>query len=271
MIVRAPASTANVGPGFDCVGIALDLWNELEVTEGSGVVVEGVGADELPADDTNLAVRAYARVADPAGKLFRLVNRIPLERGLGSSASAIALGLAAGVPDGPAEELLAIGLEFESHADNLAPALVGGVTFTWERRIVRIGDDAPLAPVAVIPAMRVPTALSRHALPDVVPLADAAVSAGRAALLGAALASRDAALFAASLTDRIHEPYRPSKILEAIRDDLPHGARGATLSGSGPSVMVWTDDPAATGDALRARFPKHEVLELSVASEGALG
>jgi homoserine kinase len=216
-------------------------------------------------------LRAYARLADPTGKHFRLVNRIPLERGLGSSASAIALGLAAAAPQASAEELLAIGLEFEGHADNLAPALVGGVTLTWEKRIARIGDTVPLAPVAVIPAMRVRTALSRHALPDVVPLADAAVSAGRAALLGAALAAQHVEWFTAALTDRIHEPYRPSKILEAIRDDLPPGARGATLSGSGPSVMVWTADSAATAADLRERFPKHEVLPLSVAGHGAVG
>ncbi len=271
MIFRAPASSANLGPGFDCVGVALELWNELEVTDGSGVVVEGVGADELPADETNLAVKAYARLADPAGKRFRLVNRIPLERGLGSSASAIALGLAAAAPDAAAEDLLAIGLEFESHADNLAPALVGGVTLTWERRIARIGDSLPLFPVVVIPAMRVRTALSRHALPDVVPHADAAVTAGRAALLGASLATGDADLFAAALTDRLHEPYRPSKILEQIRERLPLGARGATLSGSGPSVMVWTGDSAATSAELADRFPQHEVVPLTVATRGALG
>jgi homoserine kinase len=271
MILRAPASSANLGPGFDCVGVALELWNELEVTEGSGVVVEGVGADELPADETNLAVRAYARLADPEGKRFRLINRIPLERGLGSSASAIALGLAAAAPDATAEELLAIGLEFESHADNLAPALVGGVTLTWERRIARIGETLPLSPVVVIPAMRVRTSLSRHALPDVVPHGDAAVTAGRAALLGASLATGDVALFAAALTDRLHEPYRPSKILEAIREQPPRGAHGATLSGSGPSVMVWTDDPVATATELGDRFPEHEVMPLTVATRGALG
>ncbi|MDH5334466.1 MAG: homoserine kinase [Thermoleophilia bacterium] len=271
MIVRAPASSANLGPGFDCVAVALDLWNELELTEGTGVVVEGVGADELPADETNLAVRAYARLADPSGLHFRLLNRIPLERGLGSSAAAIALGLAAAAPDTPAEELLAVGLEFESHADNLAAALVGGITLTWDHRIARIGETVPLAPVVVIPAMRVRTALSRHALPDVVPHTDAAVTAGRAALLGAALASGDTELFAAALHDRLHEPYRPSKVLDAIRRELPPGGRGATLSGSGPSVIVWTDDTEATMDALRDRFPEHELLALAVAARGALG
>ena len=100
MIVRAPATSANVGPAFDCAAVALDLWNELELTDGDGVAVEGEGAGELAEDASNLAVRAYALLADPAGKRFRFRNRIPLERGLGSSAAAIALGLAAARPRG---------------------------------------------------------------------------------------------------------------------------------------------------------------------------
>ena len=101
MIVRAPATSANLGPGFDCAGVALDLWNELELTDGEGVAVEGEGAGELPEDASNLAVRAYSLLADPAGKRFRFVNRIPLESGLGSSAAAIALGLRAAAPFAP--------------------------------------------------------------------------------------------------------------------------------------------------------------------------
>ena len=122
MRFRAPATSANIGAGFDTAAVAFDLWNELEVTEGEGVVVEGEGAAELAADGTNLAVRAYALLADPAGKRFSFVNRIPLERGLGSSAAAIALGLVAAAPDAGAEELLAAGLTLEPHADNLAAA-----------------------------------------------------------------------------------------------------------------------------------------------------
>ncbi len=110
MITRAPATSANLGPAFDCAAAALDLWNELEVTEGEGVVVEGEGSGELPEDESNLAVRAFALLADPSGKRFRFVNRIPLERGLGSSAAAIALGLVAAAPNAPARELLRAGL-----------------------------------------------------------------------------------------------------------------------------------------------------------------
>lgn len=271
MIVRAPATSANLGPGFDCAAVALDLWNELEVLEdGDGVVVDGEGAGELPGDGTNLAVRAYGLLAEPAGKRFRFTNLIPLERGLGSSAAAIALGLTAARPDLPAEELLAAGLELESHADNLAAALVGGVTLTWDGRVVRIADTLPLTPVALVPRERTSTEDSRRTLPATVAHADAAANAAHAALLGAGAAAGDAELFAAGLDDRLHEPYRPSAALEALRAELPQGARGATLSGSGPSVIVWADDAAACARDLERRFPEHDVLVLGVSPRGAL-
>ncbi len=270
MIVRAPATSANLGPGFDCAAVALDLCNDLEVTEGEGVEVEGEGEGELPADETNLAVRAYALLASPAGKRFRFVNRIPLERGLGSSAAAIALGLAAARPDGAPEELLAAGRTLESHADNLAAALTGGVTLTWDGRIARLTDTLPLEPVVLVPRERTSTEASRRSLPSSVPHADAAANAARAALLAAGAAVGDASLFAAGLEDRLHEPYRASRALDAVRDELPAGARGATLSGSGPSVIVWADDPATCGTELRRRFPDHDVLWLAVTSRGAL-
>lgn len=270
MLVRAPATSANLGPAFDSAAVAVDLWNELEVTDGEGVAVEGEGAGELPADATNLAVRAFALLADPAGKQFRFTNRIPLERGLGSSAAAIALGLAAAAPDAQAEELLAVGRELEGHADNLAAALVGGVTLTWEGRIARLADALPLVPIALVPRERTSTEASRRSLPSTVPHGDAAANAARAALVAAGAATADPELFAAGLDDRLHEPYRPSSVLEAVRDDLPPGARGATLSGSGPTVIVWADRPDTCAAALATRFPEHHVLRLAVAPRGAL-
>jgi homoserine kinase len=270
VIVRAPATSANLGPGFDSIAVALDLWNELEVSDGDGVTVEGEGAGELPEDGTNLAVRAYALLADPGGKRFRFRNAIPLERGLGSSAAAIALGLAAARPEGGAEELLATGLELEGHADNLAAAIAGGVTLTLDGRVTRLADRLPLEPVALVPQKRTSTDASRRSLPSTVPHADAAANAGRAALLAAGIAAGDASLFAAGLEDRLHEPYRPSETLESLRADLPEGARGATLSGSGPSVIVWADDAVACASAVATRFPDHGVLALRVSARGAL-
>ena len=264
--VKAPATSANLGAGFDVAAVALELWNELEVGEGNGAV-----------DESNIAVQAFARFASPHGRTFTFVERIPRERGLGSSASAVALGLVAGALAAglelPADELLEVGVDLEGHPDNLAAALAGGVCFTWEGRIARIADDVPAVPVAVIPETRVRTAAARDSLPQAVPLEDAAYSVTRAALLGAALASGRSELLAASAHDRLHEPYRAEHAphLAAIRDDLPPGVLGATLSGSGPTVIVWAER-GRDGEVereLQRRFPQHDVRRLDVATTGA--
>ncbi len=211
--VRAPASTANIGPGFDCAAVALDLWNELEVTEGADA-----------ADLDHLGVQAFARLAPVDGRAYTFVDRIPRERGLGSSAAVIALGLAAAnavanLGLGP-EELLAQGVELEGHADNLAAALAGGVCLTWDVKIARVADDVPAVPIALVPEATVSTAAARAALPDSVAHDDATFTAGRAALLGAALASGSSELFAEALADRIHEPYRAegAPLLACVRE-----------------------------------------------------
>jgi homoserine kinase len=275
-VVRAPASSANLGPGFDCAAVALDLWNELEVREDDGVVVEveGEGAGELSTDEANLVVRAFALVADPAGRRFRCTNRIPLERGLGSSAAAIALGLAAGMREGRKQSefraLLELGLRLEGHADNLSAALLGGVTLTNGTAAWRIASSLPLATVLVVPKGRAATHESRAALPAAIDRDDAVFTSTRATLLGAGLAAGDGALLAAALADRLHEPYRPSAILDDVRARLPAGAVGATLSGSGPSVLVWADDAEPCAAELAERFPDDRVLPLAVADRGAL-
>ena len=265
--VRAPATSANLGAGFDVAAVALDLWNELEVSDNGGG----------PVDEQHLGVRAFSLFASPAGRSFRFVDRIPRERGLGSSAAVVALGLVAGAAaagaDPDADELLEAGVELEGHPDNLAAALAGGVCLTWEGRIARVADDVPAAPIAVVPASRVRTAEARAALPETVLHRDAAFTAARAALLGAALASGRADLFAASADDRLHEPYRSSQAprLAELRQAPPAGALGVTLSGSGPTVLVWARKDAE-GDclaALRARFPDDDVLSLPVTPAGA--
>ncbi len=277
MIFRAPASTANLGPGFDCAGCALDLWNELEVTDGAGVEIVGEGADELPRDETHMALQAFARLAPVEGRSFRFLNRIPLARGLGSSASAIALGLVAGATfaarEADSEELLGLGVDLEGHADNLAPALAGGACLTWEGHVRRVSDAIPFEAVAVVPDTRVETAASRAALPARVSHAAATFTAGRAALLGAGLASGDKDLLIAAFHDRLHEPYRAANapLLEAIRADTPQTAVGVTLSGSGPSVIVWTraGDAGRCAEELEAKFPDTSVLTLRVSALGA--
>lgn len=264
--VRAPATTANLGPGFDCAAVALDLWNEVEVTPGGP-----------PPDPGHLAVRAFALLAPPEAYGFAFTDRIPRERGLGSSAATIALGLVAGAlaagrePD--PEELLALGTPLEGHADNLAAALAGGVCLTWEGRIARLAEDVPATPIAVVPAARVSTREARAALPAQVAHADAAHTAGRAALLGAALASGSPTLFAAAAEgDRLHERYRAANapLLAELRQRPPGGALASTLSGSGPTVIVWAAPDAATECAaeLAERFPAAEILPLAVSAAG---
>ena len=264
--VRAPATTANVGPGFDCVAVALDLWNELEVAEGDGEV-----------DLDHLGVQAFSCLAPVEGRTFRFTDRIPRERGLGSSAAVIALGLVAAAAvagvDASAEELLAEGLPLEGHGDNLAAALAGGVCLTWDTRIARVADTTPAVPIALVPEATVSTAAAREALPASVTHRDATFTAGRAALLGAALAAGSAELFARALDDRLHEPYRAdgAPALAQVRDDPPTGALGATISGSGPTVIVWArpDSAQACADELTSRFPDLHVMPLSVTPEGA--
>jgi homoserine kinase len=264
--VRAPATTANIGPGFDCAAAALDLWNEVEVSEG-----------DRDADESHLGIRAFARIASTDGMRFRFTDRIPRERGLGSSAAVIALGLVAGAlaagREPEPEALLAEGVELEGHPDNLAAALVGGVCLTWENRIARVADRLPASPIAVVPDATVSTASARNSLPTSVPHADAAFTVARAALLGAALASGSTDLFSEALHDRLHEPYRAPKapLLEAVRGHLPKRALGATLSGSGPTVIVWAPDEAAADVAweLADRFGEASILELAVVPEGA--
>jgi homoserine kinase len=265
--VRAPASTANLGPGFDCVGVALDLWNEVEVDEGS---------DEP--DLAHLGVRAFARISEPGGWTFRWTSRIPRERGLGSSAAVIALGLVAATlveghePD--PEELLDMGARLEGHCDNLAATLAGGVCLTWDGRIARVGDGLPAVPVAVVPEETLLTVEARTSLPEAVSHADATASVGAAAVLAAGLAAGSAELLAAAFGgDRLHEPHRAAQtpLLGAVREDLPDGALGATLSGAGPAVIVWAEPGAETGvaTALQERFGTADVLPLTISPEGA--
>ena len=263
--VRAPATSANLGAGFDCAAVALDLWNEVVVSDGG------------TPDRAHLGVQAFERIDPADGLRFEFYDRIPRERGLGSSAAVIALGLVAAAhvagrePD--PEWLLHEGLALEGHADNLAAALAGGACLTSEGRIHRVADGIPAVPIALVPETTVGTAEARAALPEQVPLEDAVFTVGRAALLGAGLASGSEAVFAAALDDRVHEPYRApnAPILADVRREPPTGALGATISGSGPTVIVWAHPHQAKECSveLSNRFPEVEVLWLSTSPKGA--
>lgn len=281
--VVAPASTANLGPGFDAAAAALELWNEVVVEEGNGgVEIEGEGVDELPRDATHLTLRAFAIFAPVDGYRFSFVNRIPLERGLGSSAAAIAMGLVAGAAVtgrvASPGELLTLGVPIEGHADNLAAALYGGVCIAMKRQgsihAHRIAADMPVAAILAVPSTRTSTAASRNGLPEKVTHADAAHNAASAAMLGAAIASNDVELLRDAFDDRLHEQYRigNAPLLQALRTHAPDGTVGVTLSGSGPSVVVWAENARAADVAveLEKSLPDDTmVLPLRVAQEGA--
>lgn len=280
---KAPASTANLGPGFDAAAAALDLWNEVFFEEGAfAVELEGEGADELPRDATHLALRAFAVFAPPERYRFRFVNRIPLERGLGSSAAAIGLGLVAGAAAAgrrvSADDLLTAAVRFEGHADNLAAVLNGGVCVTWQQagapRARRIALDMPVTPVLAIPSSRTSTAHSRNGLPATIAHSDATANAGAATLLGAAIVAGDAELLRHAFHDRLHEQYRlaGAPLLAELREHAPAGAVGVTLSGSGPSVVVWADKrrEGEVTQALEHTVPSGtRVVALRIAHEGA--
>ncbi|MFL6040911.1 MAG: homoserine kinase [Gaiellales bacterium] len=285
LVVTAPASSANLGPGFDCMAIALDLRNRVELRrQGDAQVVvesEGEGAGEAPGGPDNLFVRAFeAAGADSRGLTVRMTNRIPFARGLGSSAATIAAGLVAGRAWAGAgeDDLLSLATALEGHPDNVAAALNGGVTLAWTTdgvpAAVGLGDPG-FELVAVVPSQQLSTAAARAALPASVPHADAVHTAARAALLVAALGSGDGDLLAQALDDRLHEPYRAplAPLLGAVRERLPAlpGALGATLSGAGPAVLVWCRPEAGAGVAdLLFGLDGAAALPLAVAESGAM-
>jgi homoserine kinase len=245
IVVRAPATSANLGAGFDCLGLALDLWNEVTATPGR------VSSE----DDTNLILAAaratYERVGAPyPGFELTCTNRIIFSRGLGSSAAAIACGVllanqCLGSPlDGAA--LLELAATLEGHPDNVAPCLFGGVRVALraeDGRVVqaRVPLAMPLTTVCFVPDVHVPTSHARGLLPATVAYADAVFNVGRASLMVAALASGAPELLAEATRDRLHQPFRlplfpaGATLLEAA---MHAGALGAFISGAGPTVLA---------------------------------
>jgi homoserine kinase len=282
MRVSAPASSANLGPGFDCLAVALDLRNEIELRredgEGLRVVVEGEGAETASTGPDNLFVRSFAAAGGPTqGLEVRMRNRVPFARGLGSSAATIAAGVAAGLAwSGGDADPLELAADIEGHPDNVAAALAGGVTLAWRTAVgphfLRL-EACPVEFVAVISEYELSTEQARAAIPPHVPHYDAAHTAGRAALLVAALDAGRVDLIADALDDRLHEPYRASLVplLAEVRGriaDLP--ALGATLSGAGPTVLVWCEPGlAGTVAAGLAGIQRATAVQLAVAADGA--
>ncbi|XVV11750.1 homoserine kinase [Actinoplanes sp. CA-131856] len=262
--VSTPATSANLGPGFDTLGLALTLYDELTArVTGAGhtVAVEGEGAGELPGDETHLVLRAMLATFDelgerPAGLAVECVNRIPQARGMGSSSAAIVGGvqLARGlVANGTHliddEAALRIAARLEGHPDNVAPCLLGGFTIAWTEgsgaRAVRLPVSDRVHPTVFVPRERGYTASARAALPSAVPHADAAFNAGRAALLTHALTAAPELLHAAT-EDRLHQGYRADAMpgTTSLVAALRSVGVAAVVSGAGPSVLALTEVPA---------------------------
>ena len=249
-LVRAPASSANLGPGYDAMAAALSLQLELEVTEADDFSVDPGGLD-VPADRDNLVVRAFETLHPADGLSFRISSEIPLARGLGSSAAAIVAGLAAAdhlyeLALSPAQ-LLERAAELEGHPDNVAAAIHGGFVICSEDGgapvAARFAPPEGLEAVAVIPGEEISTEAARAAMPDQVPLEDAVANVGAAALLVLGLQQADLNLVARGLRDRLHQPHRRDlypRSMELVSEATALGALGATISGAGPTVLVWT-------------------------------
>lgn len=293
IIVKVPATTANLGPGFDVLGMALNLYNNvaLEKLENSCCIIEvkGEGEGKLPLDSSNLAAQAVVTLFKRAGYQdvgFRLCldNQIPLQSGLGSSAAAIIGGLAAanalvGDPFSK-RDILQMAVEIEGHPDNVAAALLGGVvivakeegSYIYSRFIPKKG----LKITAVIPDFSVSTKVARSVLPEHVPLEDAVYNLGHLALLVTALKEGDWDLLKKSLGDRLHQLYRCQLVPglpEIFKAAAEAGAYGAVLSGAGPTVVAFSSSDCDAGSAINEVFHSHgikaRVLQLEPESSGS--
>jgi homoserine kinase len=296
--VQVPATTANLGPGLDALGLALDLWNEAAFSPADefSVTVRGEGADDLPRDSRNLIIRAAQRLvreSQPALALapfhVECVNRIPPGAGMGSSAAAVLTGLLGAnvLLGGPftREAILQMAAEMEGHPDNVAPALLGGLvvsTMDEGRVLVRqILGESNLAPqlhiTVVVPDFRFPTEEARSVLPERVPLKDAARNIGRAILVVEALRAGDLDLLGQAMDDSLHQPYRLPLIpgaQAAVEAAKRAGAAGVALSGAGPALAAFSPSrDGAPGKAMAEAFEAAglsvRVFQLGVSAQGA--
>lgn len=283
--VRVPATSANLGPGFDCFGLALDLCNEATVdTEAApGVSWQGEGADELPTDGSDMVTRAMRAVAErmrvelPSFAL-RSVNDVPLERGLGSSSAAAVAGvilasrlLELGIHEDP-YSIFSLAAEIEGHPDNVAPAVYGGFTIAAHGTLRRLDPHLGIRPVAFVPDhIRLPTADARRALSGEVSRADAVFNVAHAALTVLALTG-DPSLLTEALQDRLHQEARLALVPEAEETfELLRAANvPVCVSGAGPSLLAFGSEerpvPTVQDLGLDQRW---RVLPLSVRSRGA--
>ncbi|WOQ68713.1 homoserine kinase [Microbacterium limosum] len=291
--VRVPATSANLGPGFDTLGLALSVYDELEVTAlpepGVEVHVAGEGAEDVPRDASHLVVRAidhtYRAAGVPLpGLRLRAHNVIPHGRGMGSSGAAVVSGIVAakglleGVVDFSDDDLLRLATEMEGHPDNVAPALFGGLTIAWltpegpqhKKLLVHRG----VSPLVFVPGFTMSTSLARSLQPLHVPREDAVFNVSRSALLIAALTQSPELLMAAT-EDKLHQNYRAEAMPETLRlvQALRDAGFAAVVSGAGPSILVLADGPGRRLEAAdivaNASDTPWEALMLAVDFKGA--
>jgi homoserine kinase len=249
-LVKVPASSANLGPGYDVLAAALALHLELEVEEAGSFSVEAGGLG-VPLDRSNLCVRAFGSLR-PADRIaFRIRSEIPLAAGLGSSAAAIVAGLLAAdhlyeLAQEP-EDILGKAAEIEGHPDNVAAALYGGfvVCANQDGAVTATRLDPPqgVEAVVVIPHEQVPTEEARRAIPESIPLADAVANISAASELVLGIQRSDLTLIGRGLADRLHQPHRAHlypRSMEIVQEAPRMGAIGASISGAGPTVLVWS-------------------------------
>jgi len=264
VVVRVPATIANLGSGFDVIGLALSWHNEVRIERRRDdvVVVSGVGdlANGLPRDSTNLIVRSLESVMGPLRSItVNQIVAIPMGRGFGSSAAAVVGGLvgarALAGTDDTDEQLLERALTFEGHADNVAPCLLGGITVSTAESTLRIDPPASIRPLVCVAPQAMQTKVARAALPSEVSRADATANLGRAALLVAALSQGRSDVLMDATKDLLHQPVRfglmpeSGELVRALRAE----GIAAFLAGAGPSVAALVDDKAALDGETTAR------------------
>lgn len=292
--VRVPGTSANCGPGFDAVGIACTIYNELELIlskQGSIVIeVEGEGQGIIPVDGKNVVLQVVQAVLKKVGKEYqgihiKMVNRVPLSRGLGSSAAAIVAGLfAANVATGSTlskDELLDMATAIEGHPDNVAPALFGGITVNVMQgnraHSLRFIPPSKLSMVVAIPEFNLSTHAARQVLPQTVPFKDAVFNISRTALVIGALCQGEFQHLRYALEDKIHQPYRERLIpgmQQVFAVAIEKGALGAAMSGAGPCLIAFAQknfDQIGAGmvQAFRSNHIRASYLVLDIDTEGA--
>jgi homoserine kinase len=292
--VRVPGTTANCGPGFDTVGIACTIYSELElILNEKGTLrieIDGEGKGCIPTDENNIIYKAVQTVLDKVGKRYegihlKLYNKIPLARGLGSSAAAIVGGLiAANVATGNTltkEEIFFLATMIEGHPDNVAPAIFGGITISVmqgnQPTYLRFVPEKKLSMIVAIPEFNLSTHTARQVLPETITMKDAVFNISRVALLIGALCKGEFHHLQYALEDKVHQPYRQQLIpgmQQVFQAAIAKGAYGAALSGAGPCLIAFTESNCnEIGVAMVQAFAdssvKAEYVILTIDTEGA--